>query len=117
MITINIPRIAQILGIARPYTLLVKNGFTPQTAKDLVAGRVKRLDLKHLEKLCRILGCEPYDILDYKPDNRLQTNSTDPLAFLTKTAPSATIQSLVAGLSLKEMESLVQEMAVRKKAA
>ena len=31
MITLNIPRIALLKGVQRPYTYLVKNGFTPQT--------------------------------------------------------------------------------------
>lgn len=117
MITINLPRIAQIMDIERPYTLLVANGFTPQTAKDLLAGRTKRLALGHLEKLCRIFNCEPYDLLDYVPDKSGVANGPDPLAFLTKSKPEATLQSLVAGLSLKEMETLVEELAIRKKAA
>jgi putative transcriptional regulator len=117
MITINIQRIAQIMGIQRPYSFLVSHGFTPQTSKDLLAGRIKRLDLRHLEKLCRIFGCEPYDLMDYAPEKKKTTTGPDPLAFLTKAKPTANIHTLAANLSLKEMEALLQQMAQRQKAA
>lgn len=117
MLSVNIQRITEIMGIQRPYSFMVGHGFTPQTAKDLLAGRIKRLDLRHLEKLCRIFGCEPYDLLDYTPDKKHTGSGKDPLAFLTKAKPAANIHTLAANLSLKEMEDLIQQLAQRQKAA
>ena len=113
MITLNIPRIALLKGVQRPYTYLVKNGFTPQTAKDLIAGRVRRLDFAHLEKLCRIFRCEPYDLYDYTPDPNRHVQGEDHLAFLTKPKADKSIHSLIAKLSLKQMESLVADVSQR----
>ena len=105
------------MGIQRPYTFLVQHGFTPQTAKDLIAGRVKRLHFAHLEKLCRIFNCEPYDLYDYVADRPDTASGPDHLAFLAKPAVETDIHTLTAGLSLKEMEALINEVAQRHKAA
>ncbi|MCB9165203.1 MAG: helix-turn-helix transcriptional regulator [Flavobacteriales bacterium] len=117
MITLNLPRIAAIMGIQRPYSFLVKNGFTPQTAKDLLAGRTKRLDLAHLERLCRLFACEPYDLLDYEPAPNTTFTGVDKLAFLAKPKAVEGIHALLQGLSLKEMEALVADVAKRREAA
>lgn len=117
MITLNIPRIAWIMGIKRPYSFLVKSGFTPQTAKDLLAGRTKRLDFAHLEKLCRLFNCEPHDLYDYRPDKQVTFAGEDRLAFLAKPQTEASLHSIVEGLSLKEMEVLLAEVSQRYKAA
>lgn len=117
MITLNIPRIAMIKGVQRPYSFLVRHGFTPQTAKDLVAGRIKRLDLGHLERLCRIFQCEPNDLYDYKPGPDVPVVGKDHLAFLTKPKVEASIHSIISGFSLGEMESLLKELAQRRGAA
>ena len=115
MITLNIPRIALIKGIQNPYTYMVKNGFKPQTAKDLHAGRTKRLDFAHLEKLCRIFHCEPHDLYDYSPNPNTVLPGADYLAFLTKPKVEHGIRELTSGLPLKEMENLLAEVAQRYK--
>lgn len=117
MITLNIPRIARIMGIQRPYTFLVQQGFTKRTAKDLLAGRTKRLAFAHLEKLCRIFQCEPYDLYDYSPDKNRTYVGEDRLAFLTKPKGDASIHTLTAGLSFAEMQALLAEVAQRNQAA
>ncbi len=117
MISLNIPRIAMIKGVQRPYTFLVSHGFTPQTAKDLVAGRTKRLDFRHLERLCRIFQCEPNDLYDYSPGPNMPYGAKDHLAFLTKPKVDASIHSVLSQYSLKEMEQLLQELAQRRSAA
>ncbi len=113
VITLNIPRIATLKGVQRPYTFMVKHGFTPQTAKDLIAGRVRRLDFAHLEKLCRLFRCEPYDLYDYAPTTNSLSQGEDHLAFLAKPKVDQGIQSLIAGLSVKQMESLIADVAQR----
>jgi len=115
MITLNIPRIATLKGVQHPYTYMVKKGFTPQTAKDLLAGRTKRLAFAHLEKLCRIYNCEPYDLFDYLPDKNAHLKGQDHLAFLTKPKTGEDIHDLIAGLSLKQMEELVADVSRRYK--
>lgn len=117
MITLNIKRIARVMGVQRPYTFLVQQGFTPQTAKDLIAGRTRSLHFNHLEKLCRIFSCEPYDLYDYVPDQPEASIGTDHLAFLAKPTDQVDFNTLSAGLSYKEMEALLNEVAQRTKAA
>lgn len=117
MITLNIARIAAIKGVQQPYTFLVKHGFTPQMTKSLLSGRSKRLHFGHLEKLCRLFRCEPYDLFDYRPDSGGLQTEHDRLAFLAKPAAPANFQQLIAQLSLKEMEALVADVSNRFKAA
>ncbi len=116
MITLNIARIATIKGIQRPYTFLVKQGFSPQMAKTMLSGRAQSLHFAYLERLCRIFRCEPYDLFDYRPHYDMLSSSTDHLAFLTKPAEVKDLRSLLANLSVKEMEALAADVAKRSQA-
>lgn len=61
---------------------------TPQNLSVLKAGRAKAIRFSTLEAICRVLDCQPADLLEYQPDtpSRPQTlaasvpphNVTDP---------------------------------------
>jgi len=44
-------------------------GITPANLSKLKTGRVKALRFSTLEALCRELGCQPGDLLEYVPDD------------------------------------------------
>lgn len=113
MITLNVRRATRLKGITRPLRFLTTNGFTYHTARILLSGKAMRVDLRDLERLCRILNCEPYDLMDYAPPKDLRIGSEDPLAFLSKLALEADIHQMFAKLSLKEMDEITAEVAAR----
>ncbi len=109
MIVLNIPRIARLKGVQHPVTFLVKHGFSYHTAKKLVAGNMQRIDLRHMDKLCRIFLCVPNDLLDYRPPKDQLKDAPDHLAFLTKEAVPEDIHAILTKLSLSETEALLKE--------
>lgn len=48
--------------------LAVEIGITEQNLSLLRTGKVKGVRFSTLEKICRILECQPGDILEYIPD-------------------------------------------------
>lgn len=43
-------------------------GITPQNLSVLKAGRAKAVRFSTLDTICRVLDCQPGDILEYRPD-------------------------------------------------
>ncbi|MBP7407616.1 MAG: helix-turn-helix transcriptional regulator [Flavobacteriales bacterium] len=102
----------KLRGIRKPYTFLTTHGFTHHTAHRLIAGKPRSFSFAHLEKLCRILNCEPHDLFDYKATAEGVLPEKDHLLFLRKEAPQP-LQSLVNELSMQEMQALTEEIAAR----
>lgn len=45
-------------------------GITPQNMSILKTGKAKAIRFSTLDTICRILDCQPADILEYRPDDR-----------------------------------------------
>jgi len=43
-------------------------GIRPATISDIYHGRMKRLDIEVLNKLCGLFRCQPSDLFEYVPD-------------------------------------------------
>ena len=43
-------------------------GITPQNVSILKTGKAKAIRFSTLDTICRILDCQPADILEYRPD-------------------------------------------------
>lgn len=63
MLSLNLDPIFKVRGIESPHTALVKAGIHSSTAKRILYGNVRSFRLDHIEILCRILICEPHDLL------------------------------------------------------
>ena len=48
--------------------LSTKTGIRPSTVNDICRGKIKRLNIDSLDKICRALDCTTEDILEYIPD-------------------------------------------------
>ncbi|WP_299977915.1 helix-turn-helix transcriptional regulator [uncultured Pseudoteredinibacter sp.] len=46
--------------------LAEKIGITPQNLSVLKTGRAKAIRLETLEKICRVLDCQPGDLLEFR---------------------------------------------------
>ena len=54
----------------RSNELAEKIGLTTVTLSILKTGKVKAIRLSTLEAICKVLDCQPGDILEYRPDNQ-----------------------------------------------
>ena len=79
MLTFNFSRIFKARGIDKPFSYLVKVGYSDNFATRIVNNRIKRIDLTELEKLCELLQCTPNDLLEWIPSNKDKTNDKHPL--------------------------------------
>ena len=50
--------------------LAEKMSITPSNLSILKTGKAKAIRFSTLESICRILECQPGDILEYRPDNQ-----------------------------------------------
>ena len=49
--------------------LAEKTGIRPPTVSAICLGTVKHLPIEALDKICRVLDCQPSDLMEYIPDN------------------------------------------------
>ena len=54
-------------------------GITEANLSLLKSGKVKGLRFSTLEAICRFLECQPGDILEFVPDEHLETLGAEPL--------------------------------------
>ncbi len=64
----NVQKVAKERGIQSTIALADRLGVAYNTAIALWYGRQLRIDMGILEKVCRVLQCQPGDILEYVPD-------------------------------------------------
>ena len=68
---INI-RIAEIMGKRKLTRKAVADatGIRPNTVGQLWKGEAKRIEIEQLDSLCKTLGCQPGDLLEYIPGEK-----------------------------------------------
>lgn len=111
MLKLDVIRVMKEKAIAKPYTFLTAHGFTHHTAYRLTNGRPASISLSHLEKLCRILLCEPHDLLAYTRDSSVLA-ANDHLAFLER-KESVNMHAIINTLTHRQMVELAAEIAER----
>ena len=84
MLTYNFDKIFKARGIDKPFTFLMKAGFSNTLASRVKNNRVKRLESKELERLCLALKCAPNDLMEWEPDEGYENDTTQPLNKLRK---------------------------------
>ena len=57
--------------------LAEKIGSTQANLSILITGKAKAVRFSTLEKLCKVLNCQPGDILEYAPDPEPENNESD----------------------------------------
>ena len=57
--------------------LAEKIGITQANLSILKTGKAKAVRFSTLEKLCKVLNCQPGDILEYDPDPEPENNESD----------------------------------------
>src|SRR5882757_1637380 len=103
MLSFNLTPIFKIRGITRPFNFLVKAGLSRHTATRLVNNQPSVLRLDHVEFLCRILICEPNDLLLWIPEKDQQYAAGHPLFKLREPMPGNNWQEIFAAMPLKQL--------------
>jgi DNA-binding Xre family transcriptional regulator len=63
MVTLNIRKPARVAGIDNANQLVKATGLSLSAAYALWGEQVERIEFETLDVLCRVLGCQPGDIL------------------------------------------------------
>lgn len=115
MLNLNIKPILVARGIERPYTYLVKAGISRQCAHKILHSKTRIFRLDHIELLCRVLNCEPNDLLSYTPDSQTILHETHPLNNLRKEETSqSSIKDSLANIPYKELKALTSQLLEKK---
>lgn len=118
MLTMNLKRIARKKGWTNVREALVKGGIEHQKAWRMATGRMKKWEVKDIERLCEIFKCSPNDLFvlelekgkRYGPEHPMRellriNESTDVVAFL-KTQPMARVKLFEEMMLKIRMEDL-----------
>lgn len=115
MLNLNLKPILEARGIERPYTYLVKAGISRQCAHNILHSKTRVFRLDHIELLCRVLICEPNDLLSYTPDSHSTLSETHPLNNLRKEeASQSSIKDSLANIPYKELKALTSQLLEKK---
>lgn len=106
MLIYNLRRIFTLRGIDKPHTFLVKNGFSPSTASNMLAYYPVVFKVKSLEKLCIALNCTPNDLFEWKPSENSDIAENHPLRSLVKEKAPPPIAQMVKDLPVEKLSEL-----------
>jgi len=101
--------------VERPYTYLVKHGFSANLAHRITKNDIKTFSLEHLEKICRLMKCTPHDLLEWTPNNEKEDYEGNPLRILKKEYKYADVKNLIKDLPFNQLEELAELIAKKKK--
>lgn len=107
MLTFNLHPIFSARGIEKPFSFLVKNGFTPHTAHNILNDKIKTLRLDHVELLCELLFCEPNDLLLWTPSKNKVIHENNPLNKLRNThKTNVDVKTVLNSLPYNQLKEL-----------
>jgi len=105
MLIYNLRRILSLRGIDKPHAFLVKNGFSPSTASNMLAYYPVVFKVKALEKLCIALNCTPNDLFEWRASENSVITENHALRTLVKEKVSP-IAEMVKDLSVEKLGEL-----------
>ena len=107
MLTLSIKSIFKARGIDKPYSFLVKAGFSNHTATYILNHHVKEVQLRHLEILCRELHCTPNDILIWRPDSNNVVSGDHPLNTLNRGSSVFDLKETMKSIPISQLNEIV----------
>jgi len=107
MIKLNLQRLAKKRGIVKLQAYLKKHGFDKDLASDLNRGEVDYLKFDKMEKLCALFICEPYDFLEWHPDEGVDI-TTHPLRVMLPKPDDVELDNIVKKLPLDKLDKLIE---------
>lgn len=110
MLNFNFTRIFKARGIDKPFTFLVKAGYSASFATRVVNNKVRQLNLVEIEKLCVILQCTPNELLEWIPGQNYNAEQGHPLSSLQRIGNDSRINRILYTIPvdrLPEIEQLI----------
>jgi DNA-binding Xre family transcriptional regulator len=108
MLNLDLQHIFKARGIDKPYTFLVKAGFTAHTASSICNNSTKVFKLDHIELLCKALVCEPNDLLSFTADKGEVLQADHPLLKLQHTEIDQNWRQTLATIPFKQLKELTK---------
>ena len=112
MLTFNFSRIFKARGIDKPFSYLVKLGYSDNFATRIVNNRMQRLNLTDVEKLCELFQCTPNDLLEWIPENKDKTNDKHPLVSIKRSDKVVQLTQILNSVpldKLSEIENVIKK--------
>jgi DNA-binding Xre family transcriptional regulator len=111
MLQLNLDPIFKARGITRPFSYLVKAGFTAHSANYILSSTTKSLRIDLIEMLCVVLVCEPNDLFVWIPDKSKAYPKDHPLYNLQQDDLSDMNETLatIPYKQLKEIHKKINE--------
>ncbi len=110
MLSFNLAPVFKARSISNPYTFLVKAGIARHTAHRILSNQVRVFRLDHIELLCRLLVCEPNDILVYTPSANQPLPEDHPLQSLRPSAPAPNVKETLSTIPFKQLQQLASQI-------
>ncbi len=105
MLTFNFTRIFKARGIDKPFSYMVKHGFSDNFATRIVNNRPRVLNLVEVERLCELFHCTPNDMLQWNP-SASDLIDKHPLKPLKRSSKSHELSGMLHSVPLDKLESL-----------
>ena len=115
MLTLNLTSIFRARGIEKPFSFLVKAGFTHHSANIIINSNTNVLKLDHIETLCIALNCEPNDLFLFTPNKGKLYPENNPLFNLRQDDSSLPLQETLNNMPYKELKEVAKTIANQKK--
>jgi hypothetical protein len=112
MLTFNFSRIFRARGIDRPFTFLVKAGYSDNFATSIVHSRHDKLNLKDVERLCELFQCTPNDLLEWIPNGKDANNGNHPLFSLKRNDDTLQLAKMLRSIPIERLGEI--EMLIKK---
>lgn len=106
MLVFNFTRIFKARGINKPFSFLVKAGYSDNFATRVVNNRMQRFNLSDLEKLCNLLQCTPNDLLEWIPESNDLANASHTLSALKRTDKHSQLSQLLHTVPLEKLDHI-----------
>lgn len=106
MLTFNFSRIFKARGIDKPFSYLVKMGYSDNFATRIVNNRIQRLNLSDVERLCEIFQCTPNDLLEWIPESKDKTNDNHPLVSIKRSDKVVELTQILSSVPLDKLSEI-----------
>lgn len=106
MLTVNFTRLFKARGIDKPFSYLVKKGYSGNVATKIANNRIERINIKDLEKLCELFQCTPNDLLQWYPSEENANNEQHPLFSLKRSNKVVELTKMLSSIPLEKLNDI-----------
>lgn len=113
MLKYNFERIFKARGIEKPFTFLRNAGFTELHSKNIKRGKLSRVNLSTLERICITMRCTPNDIIEWIPDEKFDVDREHPIYKIIRRQKEIDINKLLNSIPLDKIDE-IEKMIIKK---